>query len=608
MNGYHGRFLSVDLSSGNIADMPVAENDLKRFIGGSSLSAKLMLDYVKPGMDPLAPENPLVFATGPFTGTAIPMVSRFSVCGISPLTGLWGEATSGGSFPFRLKGAGYDGIFITGKADKPVYLSIEKGRAELRDASHLWGKDSYEAQRAIHAELDNAGVCIAGIGVAGETLTRTASIQNDEGRAVGRCGMGALMGSKMLKAVAVSGTMRPALADSAAVKQIAEQVVDAVRGHFISVAFREYGTLMYMDMGMTLGDVPVKYFQKSIFPSSKLTGHALRQNYAVENYACMGCVIGCGRTVKDVPGIGDVDGPEYETVAALGPLCMNFDWDSILRANYMCNAHGIDTISAGVSIAYAMYLYEKGVLTKERAGMEINWGDSEAILKLLDLMIKNEGIGALLSQGTLAMAREFGRDSGEAAQVKGLEMPMHDARAFHGQAVSYATGPRGACHLKGDYYNLDLGNFVAEYMLLPSERHSSEGKAETAAKYQSLKDLYDSLTLCKFSPMTVTQICNAYQAITGWEMTPADLLKAGDRSIAIKRTISNLLGVTRADDCMPDICMKPLQEGSSAGSVPDMDRMLKEYYTFRKWDWETGRPSKEALEELDLPEAVKVLY
>jgi aldehyde:ferredoxin oxidoreductase len=293
---------------------------------------------------------------------------------------------------------------------------------------------------------------------------------------------------------------------------------------------------------------------------------------------------------------------------AFGPLCMNFDLDSIIRANHLCNTHGIDTIAAGVSIAYAMYLYEKGVLSRERAGMEICWGDGETIVELVRMIINNEGIGALLAKGTLAMAREFGRDEGEAAQIKGMEIPMHDPRAFHGMAISYATGPRGACHLKGDYYTVELGTPVMEYLILPGDRFSSAGKAEGAAKYQSLKDLYDSFTLCKFSPLTVTQLCQILQAITGWEMTPEDILCTGERSINLKRAINNRLGLTRDQDTVPKICMEPLSEGSSAGIAPDLDLMLKEYYAYRKWDWGTGRPLKEKLVELGLDQPAADLY
>ena len=610
MYGYQGKFLNVDLSAQDTQEMPLAEDDLKNFIGGASLAAKLIYGHVKKGMEPLAPESPLVFSTGPFTGTTIPMVSRYAVCGISPLTGYWGEATSGGTFPFRLKGSGYDGLFITGKANTPVYLYIDNGSAQLKDAAHLWGKDIYETQRILKDELGDTKPSVAGIGPAGEGLVRYACIMNDRGRAAGRCGLGALMGSKNLKAVVVAGNMKPELADSKKIKKLTKEVQAAVRGNLLTVAFREYGTLMYTDMGMFLGDVPAKYFTKSIFPAEKVTGQALRQAYAVESAACLGCPIGCGREVRGFrPDLDSIDGPEYETVAAFGPLCMNFDLDSIIQANHLCNAYGIDTISAGVSIAYAMYLSEQGVLTKDKAGLEIKWGDGETVLKLVRMIINQEGIGKLLAQGTLRMAREFGRDQGEAAQVKGLEMAMHDPRAYHGMAISYATGPRGACHLKGDYYNVDLGPPVPELDIFPGERMTAGGgKATSAAKYQSLKDLYDSLTLCKFAPLSVTQISEILSGITGWKYEPQDILAAGDRSINIKRAISNKLGLTREDDKLPQICLQPLSEGSTAGVVPDMDRLLREYYEHRQWDWETGRPKKEKLIELGLVQAAEDLY
>jgi len=463
MNGYHGRFLDVDLGAGTTKDLPLSEDDLKKYIGGATLAAALVYDRVSKNQDPLSPENPLVFSTGPFTGSPIPMVSRYAACGVSPLTGYWGESTSGGNFPFRLKGSGFDGIIITGRSEKPVYLFLKDGQAEIRDASHLWGKDSYETQELIKDELGDADISVACIAAGGEKQIRYACIMNDKGRSAGRCGMGALMGSKNLKAVAAVGNSKPQAADAGKVRALAKQAVAAVKGNMISVAFREYGTLMYMDMGMMLGDVPVKYYTKSVFPVEKLTGEAFRQAYTIKNYACRGCPIGCGRLLKNFKPDLDVDGPEYETAAAFGPLCLNTDLASIVEANHLCNVHGLDTISTGVSIAYAIYLYELGVLTKEQVGLELGWGDGRAILELLEMIVSQEGFGRILGQGTLAMAREFGRDEGEAAQVKGLEMPMHEGRAFHGLALSYATGPRGACHLKGDYYNVDLGNLVADW-------------------------------------------------------------------------------------------------------------------------------------------------
>lgn len=608
MKGYHGRFLEIDLNNQSTKDLPLSEDFCKMYIGGATMAAALIYDRITPDTDPLSPENPIVMASGPFTGSPIPMVSRYAIGGISPLTGFWGEATSGGTFPFRLKGSGWDGIIINGRADKPVYLYLKNGQVEIKDASNLWGKDSYETQKIIKNELGDRKTSVACIGQAGEKLIPYACIMNDKGRAAGRCGMGALMGSKNLKAVAASGNSRPKYADSAKITELAKQAVKDINGNLISVAFKEYGTLMYMDMGMTLGDTPAKYFTKSVFPVSEVTGQALRQKYTVANYACRGCPIGCGRDLRGFKAGLDIDGPEYETTVAFGPLCMNTDFDSIIEANHLCNVHGIDTISAGVSIAYAFYLYEQGILTKDQVGFELEWGNGKAILKLVEMIVNHEGIGVLLSKGTLAMARELERDEGEAAQVKGLEVPMHDGRAFHGLAVSYATGPRGACHLKGDYHSVDLGEMVLEYMILPSDRLVSEGKGVPAAKYQSLKDLYDALTLCKFSPYQVPQLCEMLNGLTGWQFDPDQLLAAGDRSINIKRAISNKLGLKKEQDTLPKICLDALTEGTTAGVQPDLEVMLKEYYQYRGWDWESGKPTREKLKELDLHHVAEKFY
>ncbi len=608
MKGCYGRIWEVDLSNNQIKDLPLSPQFRQKFIGGATLAAALIFENFKKDKGPLAPEQPIVFATGPFTGTPLPMVSRYAVAGISPLTGFWGEATSGGQFPFRLKGSGCDGLLIKGRAEHPVYLHVQPGKIEIREASKLWGKDIYQTQKLIKEELKNEMVSIACIGTAGERGVKYAGIMNDSGRAAGRCGLGALMGSKNLKAIAASGNWRPELHEPERVKELAQQATAQIKGHLVSLAFREYGTMMYMDMAMILGDAPTKYFTKSVFPVAQITGQALRQRYTVHNYACLGCPIGCGRKLPDFqPGLV-IDGPEYETAVAFGPLCLNTDLDVIIQANHLCNAHGLDTISAGVCLAYAFYLSELGVLSAKDVGFDLKWGDGQAILKLLEKILAQEGIGQALSQGVLGMAREFGRDEEEAAQVKGLEMPMHDPRAFHGLALSYATGPRGACHLKGDYYNVDLGNLVPEYMILPGERLSSVGKSEAVAKYQSWKELFDTLTLCKFAPLTPTQVSEMLRAVTGWDYNPQDLLKAGDRSVNLKRVISNKLGLSRHHDKLPRICTSALNEGSTAGIEPDMEKMLKEYYHFRGWDWETGWPKKEKLLELDLPEAAAEMY
>jgi aldehyde:ferredoxin oxidoreductase len=352
-----------------------------------------------------------------------------------------------------------------------------------------------------------------------------------------------------------------------------------------------------------------------VFPATKIHGPAFRDRYRMGNYACSGCPIGCGRIIKDftpdaATTIKQVDGPEYETVGAFGPLCMNFDIDSIVMANHLCNAHGIDTISAGVSIAFAMHLYEQGILTKKKAGMEIRWGDAETILKLVNMMIDQEGIGKLLAKGVKQMAEELGVDPEEAAQVKGLEFPMHDPRAYQGAALAYAVGPRGACHLKGAFYSLDApGNEVGLSLGITfSDKDNPEQKGALTAKLLHFCEIYNSLTLCQFSPLPAAMIAQALYNVTGREFKAMDLLTFGERSLNLKRAINNRLGVTRKDDHIPDIARKALAEGGTAGIEPDMDLMLREFYTVSNWDWETGKPKKEKLMEIGLEFAVSDLY
>ncbi|MCJ7541872.1 MAG: aldehyde ferredoxin oxidoreductase family protein [Desulfobacterales bacterium] len=611
MKGYFGKFLKVDLTRSTTEDLPVSDDDLGLYIGGSTLAAKMVYDYVKPGMDPLAPENPMIFASGPFTGSNVPMVSRAAICGISPGTGLWGEATTGGKFPVRMKGTGYDGILITGKADKPVYLYVKDGNAEIRDASHLWGSgDIYETQEKIKNETDDKA-SVAGIGRAGENLLNYSNIMNDEGRAAGRCGMGALMGSKNLKAVVVSGNKKAPLADSEKVKTLVNEARDCVKSNANTSAYKLYGTNFYMDLAMRLGDAPAKYFTKSIFPAAKVHGPAFRNRYTMSNYACSGCPIGCGRVIKNfTDDIKHVDGPEYETVNAFGPLCMNFDLDSVVMANHLCNAHGIDTISLGVCIAFAMYLYEKGILTSEKAGMEINWGDKDLIVKLVNMVINQEGIGKLLSKGVKQMAAELGVDPEEAAHVKGLEFPMHDPRAYQGAALAYAVGPRGACHLKGGFYSFDApGTEVGlELGISFTDKNNPAQKGALTAKILSFCELYNSFTLCQFSPMPASMIAGILSAVTGKDFKAMDILTFGERSLNLKRAINNLLGVTREHDRLPDIARKALKEGATAGIEPDMDLMLKDFYTVSQWDWDTGKPTKEKLVEMGLYQVAEDLY
>lgn len=601
MYGYHGKILKIDLSKGSVETIKLKEEDAKAFIGGSGLAARLLFDVLDAKTNHLGPDNYLAFMTGPFTATAVPQGSRYIVAGKSA-HGFWGEACSGGAFGPALKGAGVDGVIITGAAEKPVYVFIHDSTAEIKDASHLWGKDTYETQEIIKKDLGERRVRVACIGIGGENKVKYASIMNDEGRAAGRCGLGAVMGAKKLKAVAAVGSARAEIANEDMLKSLVDFHRLLMEASPFYHLLKEFGTYGYLDMAFEIGDAPTRYFTRALFPIEKISSALFKDKYMVRNYACYGCPVACGKIVEyNKRGVKEIDTPEYETMVAFGPLLEHYDLDAILYANHLCNVYGIDTISAGVSIAFAFYLYEKGVIKKKDAGMKLEWGNSETIIKLIGMIAKREGIGNILAEGTKGMAEHFKVNPEEAANVKGLEIPMHDPRAFFGQALSYATGNRGACHLRGDFYEVDLGvGAIPELNILQMDRFTLEGRVDAVVKYQDVREVYDSLILCKFSSATLTMVCDFLNAITGWDYTPESIRKTGERIFNIKRALNNKFGVTRQHDKLPKIAITPLEEGSTAGKTPNMEVLLKEYYKFRKWDWETGKPTKEKLEELGL--------
>jgi aldehyde:ferredoxin oxidoreductase len=479
MYGYNGKILKIDLTNqiSNVENLEL--NDAKDYIGGTGLSARLTYkilsdeDYEILRKDPFFDKNPLIFATGPVTGTLRPSSGRYSVTGISPLTGIWGEGTSGGYFCISLHNSGYDAIIFTGKSKSPIYLYINGGNVEFKNASRLWGNDTYETQKFIKEDLNNEKIRVASIGIAGENLVKYAGIINDEGRAIGRCGLGALMGSKNLKALAIHSKSHIEIADSNIGKQYLKEAEQAKKGDLLattkSYLFTLYGTNCYLDIGMALGDTPGYYFTEIEFIAEKLTGKTLREDYVVLDYGCAGCTMRCGKTtiIKDNEKEISVDGPEYESVAAFGPLCGVFNSKEVILAHHMCNVYGMDTISSGVSIAFLIYLVENGInINKIKPYLQdlsidvIKWGDGNLILNLLDKIAKRKGIGKVLSEGVRSMANTFNVDPGLAAHIKGLEIPLHDPRAFAGQALSYMTSCVGANHEKCDWYSAELGTLA----------------------------------------------------------------------------------------------------------------------------------------------------
>lgn len=621
MNGYNGKIVIINLSDKSYDIQDLDPQIAKEYLGGTGLSAKITYDllseedYTSLKNNPYAEINPLIFATGPVTGTIRPSSGRYSVTGISPLTGIWGEGTSGGYFCLSLRNSGYDAVVFTGKSSEPVYVYINGGNIEFKDARNLWSKDCYESQELIKKEINQTNLRIACIGQGGENLVKYGAILNDEGRAVGRCGMGALMGSKNLKALAIHGAKKIDIFDKEIGKELRKQEEFAKQGNQMgnvaSELFKLYGTNFYLDLGMVNGDTPGYYFTEAEFLAEKLTSKTLKEEYPMFSYGCAGCTVMCGKaTVIEVNGEDiEVDGPEYESVAALGTLCGLFDSKQVILANHLCNKYGIDTISCGVSIAFLIYLVENNIgIDKIKSYLtdfqidDISWGKGELILTLIEKIVKREGIGSVLSEGVKIMAEKFEVDPELAAHVKGLEIPMHEPRAFAGQALSYMTGCVGADHNKCDWYGAELGNvnYPSIKVKRSKERNNIKGSERGIANLQDLRAIDDSAVNCNMNGPPLENVIGYINAATGFNYDKKTLMEVGERINNLKRVISCNLGTTRKDDKLPNHFLKSLPSGRVMGVKLDLEENLKRYYTRRGWVWDTGRPSEEKLKELNI--------
>ncbi len=604
LTGYVGRILRVDLSAGTTDDEPIDASLARAFLGGSGLAAALIVRGPVSEIDPLGPDSPLVWMTGPFVGTAMPSAGRLSVCALSPLTGIWGESNSGGFLGPELRFAGYDGIVVTGEASDPVWLSIVDGQARLRDAAPLLGLDSYETQRAIRAELGDGAARIGCIGRAGENRVRFASVMNDHGRAAGRTGMGAVMGAKKLKAIAVRGRGSVPVADRADLAHAATAVREHSRADVAAQAIRMAGTAGYLDMALMYGDVPIRHFRAGEWTgAAKLSGVRMTEEFLLRGRACYHCPIACGRETRaPAYALDRVDGPEYETLGALGALLQIDDLEAVIAAGHRCNAYGLDTISAGTTIALACELSERGILdAKATGGLEIRFGDPSIVHRLIEMIAAREGIGDLLAEGSAALAEHFGVPE-LAATVKRLEVPMHDPRAFSGMAAAYALSPRGACHMQGDMYSVDTGQIAIEGLgITPGDRFdSSDEKGRVAARQMAWRSLHNAMILCHFQNPPVEMTAGALTAVTGWDLSPDDLMTVGHRITGLKRLINVRRGVSADDDVLPPLFHAPLGEGGTLGNVPDMKELLKGAYAEFGWDPDTGRPTDATIARLGL--------
>lgn len=614
MYGYRGKLLEINLTDSSISVKKLDEDLLKKYLGGSGLGARLLYDLTDGQTAPLGEENVLIFMTGPFTGTKIPTSGRHAVVTKSPLTGIWAEADVGGNWGYELKCAGFDGILIKGKAVKPVYLWISEVGTELRDANHLWGKDTYEVDELIRKETDSQAV-ISSIGQGGENLVAFASIMTDgkDGRAAGRGGVGAVMGSKYLKAIAVRGKQRVEVKYPERLKQkikeLAPEIVDKTR------MFGKYGTSGGVQGHEEMLNFPLKNWAGERWPEGveKINGIVMEETILKKQYRCKTCIIGCGRDVEITAGpYQGVNGagPEYETIGTLGGLCMIDDLEAIAWANELCNRYGIDTISAGSVIAYSMEAFERGILTAEDCdGLQLVFGNEKAMIELIHKIANKEGyLGKLLSKGVRRAAAELGNYAEEfAIHVKGMEFPAHDPRAYNGVALSYATSNRGACHVQGFTHGFEKGFTMPELGIdQPHPRHSVEGKGEFTAKLQDLMCIFDSIKLCKFviiGGVKLTDITELFNAVTGLNLTNQDLIKIGERIYNLKRLYNVRCGISRKDDSLPPRILTQKR----GPNLPPLGKMLNEYYAYRKWD-EFGVPTEAKIKELglmaDYPDAV----
>jgi aldehyde:ferredoxin oxidoreductase len=616
--GYAKRLLEVELSHGKIQKAPLDEALLKHFLGGGAVAAKLFLDRFSPDTDPLSKENPLIVMTGPLVGTMLPGSSRFAICARSPQTGFWGIGTCGGNFGPELKFAGYDGILIEGKAEKPVYLLIDDETVEIRDAADLWGKDLYEVTDLLkqrHGEKRKPK--ILAIGPGGENRVLYAAIGNDYGHFIGRTGMGAVMGSKNLKAIVVSGSGKvlPALEEE--YKEVRKRVIEKCNESQFAQGIKSMGSAAAVDLGMMTGDVPIRNWRQGEFEGSgEIGGPAMTADYLTKGHACFACPIACKRVVKVDEGpyqTKEGPGPEYETCCTFGSLLENDNLAAIIKANELCNRYGVDTISCGSTIAFAMECFEKGILTTaDTDGMELTWGNVDAALKLIEKIALRQGIGNLLAEGSVKAAKKIGKGAEDfAVAVKGLEAPMHDPRGFHGMGLEYAVGYRGACHLQHMSLYIEQGMATFEEAGLKSDYTgpTSDGKAEMVILSQNLGVPASSACLCVYvlASSGPQDFADMIHTVTGWDFSVQDLLNMGARIWLLMRSMTNLMGARASDDRLPHNIMTALDNGMAAGSIPDIEKMLKEYYELRGID-SNGIPKKEVLVEAGLHDLAAKLH
>lgn len=606
--GYAGKIAYVDLSGDKIVIRDLAREDIDLFIGGIGLATKIIVEEIEdPRIDPFDERNILVFMTGALTGTPVYGSSRWVVASKSPLTLAWGEGHAGGYWGVELKKAGFDGIVIKGRAKSPVYLYVHDGEIEIRDASKIWGLDTYETDKILRDELNDQSVRIATIGPAGENLVRFATILADitpyGPRVIGRTGMGAVMGSKNLKAVAVKGSGRVKIKDSSRVSSVLSRLLPLIMSSPTAQILATYGTAGEVEEFYEYGDMPIKNFTLGEFEGhSRITGQAFRESkIVVATHGCWACPVKCWK-VAEVEN-SRIRAPEYETIASLGSLLLIDDPYYLAKVNYLCNKFGIDTISTGVTLAWAFEVFERRIINeRDTNGITLRWGDKDAVIKLIELIARRSGFGDVLAEGCRRASKIVGRDSEDyCMHVKGTEMPMHDPRAFKGLGLQYATSNRGADHLYGTFFRIEQGQRMYDLKISERiDRFAYKNKGWMVATMELWSEIQESMGVCKFIDIPPAYVAGLYTYVTGIKKSLSDLIEAAKRIFTLKRLFNVANGVTRSDDTLPKRFLREaLREGGSRGQVVELESMLREYYEFMNWD-ENGVPRREIVEKLGL--------
>jgi aldehyde:ferredoxin oxidoreductase len=570
------------------------------YLGGASLGARLLFDTLTRDLDPLSPAAPLLMMTGPLTGTTGPAVGRFVVCGKSPLTGLWAESNCGGFWGPELRTAGYDGLWVTGKAERPVYIWINDQVVEFREASDLWGQDTYEVQKSIKASTGVPGAKVLTIGTAGEALIPFSILLCDHGRVAGRTGLGAVMGSKNLKAIAVKGTGVLPIFDPGNFSTKRAESNRILKADPMTSMLSALGTAGAADYFNYLGEQPKKYFSAGVLDGAdNNSGASVAETILVGRSACHGCVIACGRVVRLEDG-QKRKGPEYETLIGFGPNLGLTDPAIATRLGELCDRYGVDVISMSGTIGLAFRLFELGIIgTSDTNGLELTWGNAKAVEECIHLAVNRTGFGQFLAAGSRILAEHFGVPD-EAIQVNGLELAYHDPRGASGMAIVYATSPRGACHNQSDYFLADIGQVDSSLGLEYFDRQAGAIKSANVARHQDFRTAANSLVLCILANVPPETLVNLINSACGYDWEIADFLRCGERSWNLKRLINFNLGLTRENDILPKPILQPYQDGGSSAYVIPFDDMMQAYYDARGWDSVTGYPTTKKLVELGL--------